>query len=216
MANDLATLTGYLKTTLRDSTDTTWTVEEKQDLITWSISRLYPNVVKYVTLEKQVDPNASFITTGDVTTPWISIHRIDLWDGDPTSTLSRMVQELPGQAWEVQTQIEGGSAVRIVMNPSYNYNGAYFYMIHGYIAYDSTANLVPDRLIPLVLARARQEAYRRMGADRAQFKNWLVQNQTQNVSVNELVQLINEASNEADGEERRMMTRHPRPVTARR
>lgn len=216
MANDLATLTSLLATQLRDTSNEVWTNAEKQNLIQLAVARLYPRVLKYTTVNVPVDQGASFFTVGGPTTPFVKIHRIDLWDTDPTSRMSRMVMEIPGRSWEVQGEVIPGESIRVVLHPTFSYNSSYYMVVHGFTQFDLTNNQIPDYLVPLVLARARAEAYRRAGADRVQFKNWLVSNQTQNVSVNELLQLIREAADEAEMEERKFSSRHSKPVVARR
>lgn len=216
MANDLATLTTQLTEALRDGSHATWTLTEKQTLIQNSVASLYPHTMKYVTMPVQVEQGASFITVGDASYPFASIHRIDLWDYDPTSPVGRMVMELPGRVWEVQEDITPGTGFRVAINPHFNYNAAHYLLVHGYVPYNTTTQLVPDHLVPLVLAQARAEAYRRMGGDRAQFENWLVSNQKQDVSVNELLQMIREAQNEADALMYRAAGRSKKPVVARR
>ena len=87
-------------------------------------------------------------------------------------------------------------------------------MFHGYQTYDLTTNYIPDTLIPLVLAIARVEAYRRMAGSRSKFETWLAANQSQNVTVNELLLLINEADAEAQ-RLARLFRRWHKPVPGR-
>jgi hypothetical protein len=102
---------------------------------------------------------------------------------------------LDGQSWEVVGDFEAGTALLYVAPIIVEQGGTL--KLHTHTAYDTTANYIPDRLIPLIVARARAEAYRRLAADRQKFKAWLSRNQEQNVSINELLQMINEADNEA-------------------
>ena len=213
MANDLATLTSHLATALRDDAHATWTLAEKQNLITWSVSSLSPAIEKYTTYMMAAPSNSNFITV-PADSGLTTIHRIDLWDADPTSEVSRMMQEVPGRAWEIQGVMEPGSTARVAINPGFAIAG-YYFLIHGYAPYNTDTRLIPDDLVPLVLAKARAEAYRRMGGDRARFENWLTQNERQDVSVNELLQLTREAQAEADSLMYRSMGRR-KPVTARR
>jgi len=76
-------------------------------------------------------------------------------------------------------------------------------------------HLIPDDFVPLVLAKARAEAYRRMGSDRVAFENWQARNQKQNVSINELLGLIQEAESEAIRQERAIQPVWRRPVPGR-
>lgn len=102
---------------------------------------------------------------------------------------------LDGQSWEVVGDVEADTALLFVAPIIVEQGGTL--KLHTHTAYDTTANYIPNRLIPLVIARARAEAYRRLAADRQKFKAWLSRNQEQNVTVNELLQMINEADNEA-------------------
>jgi len=89
---------------------------------------------------------------------------------------------LAATTFQVST-IEGGSAVNFTTDITAG-------TVYG-------TSYIPDDLVSLVLANARAEAYRRMGADRAAFTNWKARNQKQNISVNELYSLITEAESEA-------------------
>jgi hypothetical protein len=102
---------------------------------------------------------------------------------------------LDGQSWEVLGNPEDDNALLYVAPIIVEQGGTL--RLHAHIQYDTTANYIPDRLIPLIVARARAEAYRRLAADRQKFKAWLSRNQEQNITVNELLQMINEADNEA-------------------
>ena len=75
------------------------------------------------------------------------------------------------------------------------------------------ADLIPDDLVPLVIATATAKAYRDLGADRAQFRQWMDSGES-DTSVNSLVMLINEADNEARTIRRQIKT-WQRPVPGR-
>jgi hypothetical protein len=91
------------------------------------------------------------------------------------------------------------------VNPNVNDNYAGGeYWVRGYAEYGVASNYISNELVRLVLAKARGEAYRRMAGDRVQFKNWQARNQAQDMSVNELILLVNEA----DGEAERLFRRH--------
>lgn len=62
------------------------------------------------------------------------------------------------------------------------------------------ANEVLEDHMPFIIAYARVEAYRQLVSDRARFRQWQNQNQTQNISVNELVQMLNDAEGQRDWE----------------
>jgi hypothetical protein len=59
------------------------------------------------------------------------------------------------------------------------------------------SQLPPDKAIPLILALARAEALRRMVGDRARFVQWAGSAQA-NVTVNELVLMLNDADREVE------------------
>jgi hypothetical protein len=97
--------------------------------------------------------------------------------------------------------VEGGAAV----NFSTDITAGTLYHTH----------YVPDDLVPLVLSRARVEAYRRMGSDRAAFETWAKRSPKQDVSMNELLGLIQEAQSEARLLERQSPHVWRRPVPGR-
>jgi hypothetical protein len=70
--------------------------------------------------------------------------------------------------------------------------------LNGYGRYDGVSNLIPDDYINEIIASARAECYRRVLGDRTRFKAWLSRQQTQNLSVNEALQFLNEAVNTAE------------------
>lgn len=78
-----------------------------------------------------------------------------------------------------------------------------------------TTHYIPDDFVPLVLARARAEAYRVMGADRAAFTKWQAKDQRTNVSLNELLGLVQEAQSTARLLERDTPQVWRRPVPGR-
>lgn len=202
MANDLATLNGYLDTALREDTvDTVWTSTEKNNLIDWAVASLWPRYAR------PLDPTASTVTLVADTyyyslpTGTRNAVRVDVVDSS-----SNDYGPMHGRAWELTGDLIAGTG-KIHVSPEYvsAYAGGTL-RVHGYGVYDTATNLIPDLYVPLVLAKSRAEAYRRLGANREQFKVWLARNQNQNVSVNELLQLINEA----DSEVRRLEMTIPR------
>ncbi len=212
MANNAATLNTKLATALRDTAYATWGTGEMDDLIAWSVARLFPR------FPRPIDPSVS---GGQITiaadTYYYSlpagiaaVSRIDLLD-----TSSNELGPISGRAWEITGDVLNGTG-KLHISPQIvsSFVGAKL-MLHGYGHYDVTTNLIPDDLVPLVLARARAEAYRRVASDRERFKAWLSRNQTQNVSVNEMLQMINEADAEARRLEQTSMRIWMKPVSAR-
>lgn len=213
MSNNAAGLNAFLTTALRDSAYATWTTGEMDNLISWSVARLFPR------FPRQID--ASSGTAAEVTlvastyyyglpSGMVMCSRIDLKDAS-----ANYLGPISGRAWEI-TGDPLLTTGKIHISPQIvdNYVGGKL-VCHGYGRYDVTTSLIPDDLVPLVLARARAEAYRRVGADRERFKAWLSRNQSQNVSINELLQMINEADLEAKRLEQTSVRIIQKPVSGR-
>lgn len=191
MANDLATLAGYLDTMLNDSSNVAWGNTEKEELITWAVAELYPRV------KRILDPSSSTISLAADTylyslpTGCLAVSKLFLLndDGDEVGFVSGDAWELTGDPLKATGQIHI-SPILVSLNESGTLR------VYGYGRYDVTTNLILDEHVQLVLAHARHEAYRRLVGDRARFKAWLSRQQTQNVSVNEAIQIVNEAENQ--------------------
>lgn len=211
--NDQADLRGKLETQIGETHDATgpnreiWTTSELNYLVDQAVESLYPR------FSRPLDSETTTITLVDDTLYYAlptgvrAVSRLDLFDAN-----SSMVQVIPGRSWEVTGDPLGGAG-RIFISDAFATTN-YTARLSGYGAYDTATNLIPDLYASLVLARARAEAYRRVGADRARFTAWLARNQSQNVSVNELLQLINEADNEARQLEARIPKVFQKPVSA--
>lgn len=179
MANDLATLKTRLATELRDSSNETWTADELGQILTESAHQIWPRVAKPVreTVTLADDDDQYTLTTV------AEISRVDLLDSD-----SMVVMTLPGGSWEYWNDQEtvGGT---LWVSTLYANTGDTL-RVHGYAPYDLSSTLPSDRISTLILAIARLEAFTRMLSDRARFENWANRNQKQNVSVNELSQMV--------------------------
>ena len=191
MANNLAGLNPKLATQLRDAAYGTWVTGEMDELLTESVNSLWPRY------SRELDPTTTTITLVTATYFYalpagvMAISRLDFVDSGGGE-----FGPVFGRAWELVGNPLLGTA-KLHIGPVIVESGVGGTVrILGYGKYDVTTNLIPDDYIQLVLARARAEAYRRIASDRVRFKEWLARNQTQNVSVNELLQLINEADNE--------------------
>lgn len=204
MPNNLAGLRIQLDTQLRDVDHAVWGQTEKEQLIINAVARLSPRVMRHV---METIPAVASTYEYTLGTSLRNVFRIDLLDGNGNFSI------LPNGSWELWGDAEGSAARTLHIGRAWVRDGV-SYRVHGYGNYDVHTNLIDDHMVPLVLARARAEAYRRMGASRIQFENWLAQNQTQNVSVNELMQLISEAEREAEYLERQVYT-IKKPVPAR-
>lgn len=193
MANDLVTLTTRLTQALRDADHAAWNQNEKEDLITWAVASLWPSFGRYL------DPSANgqevTLVSGTIfytlPTGMLTVHSIDRMNTDETEEYGPIVDN----SWQVTGDPMGGTA-KLRVAPVITEQGGKL-RLHGYGQYDTATNLIPDRLVPLVLAIARAEAYRRVGADRARFKQYQTANPEVDTSMNELLLQINEADAEA-------------------
>lgn len=189
MTNNLAYFNARLATALRDTAYETWDTDEIDDLATWAVRSLYPRY------SRPLDPTTATVTLVtltyyyDLPTGCIAVTRVDR-----VTTDSDEAGPIHGRAWEVVGDVLNDTGQIHVSPTIVELLGTL--RLRGFGRYDATANYAPDDLVPLVLAKARAEAYRRVAADRERFKAWLSRNQTQNVSLNELMQMINEADNE--------------------
>ena len=205
--NLLAWITWDLATALRDTTLATWDSREMDTLVTQAVARLYPRFSRAIAPASATIALVAGTYYYNLPASVIAVSRVDLLDssGDDLGPIN-------GRAWEITGDIYGGTAQMHISPQIASTAGTL--KLHGYARYDVTTNLIPDDFVPIVIARARAEAYRRVLADRARFKTWLSRNQSQNVSVNELVQEINEA----DAEIARLERQHrvwQKPVPAR-
>lgn len=211
MANDIAGLSAALSQQLRDVDHVAWNSVEKDDLIRWSVANLYPRYAR------PLDPSlaAQEVTLVADTyfyalpTGMIEVTRLDLLDPDDNEEGT-----LDGQAWRQDGDPVAGG-LKLFVSPRIVDNLGGTVRVHGFARFDTTTNLIPDDYVPLVLANARAEAYRRMGGDRARFENWKARDQRQNVSVNELYSLITEAESEAMRVDRSTPNTWRRPVPGR-
>lgn len=213
MANALEDMRARLRTQLADVDDEVWDAGEKDDLLTWAVRRLNQR------LNRPLDPEATeqqiTLVADDffyaIDAGITHVNRVDLID-----TNSNEVGEILG--WEVTGDLVAGTAKLHVAPRIVDQLGTL--RITGYGRYTLPSNTasqtsaIPDDYVNLVLAMARGEAFRRMMSDRARFKQWQVHNQVENISINELVQMISNADNNAR-EEWAGLKRWQVPVEAR-
>lgn len=201
MANDLATLRAELRLKIRDTDATayTWSNDELDDILRRATSALYPSITREIEADLTIVEDAE---TYSLPATMRMVSSIDLLQ----TSGWQMVMRLPAGTWETRNGT-------IYLNRTYSQSGHTF-RVHGYGEYDLVTNLPEDRFVPLILARATAEALRRLIPDRAQFKKWLTRNQEQNISVNELVLMINDADQEVQRLEGRLHT-WKRPVPGR-
>ncbi len=207
MSNNLATLSSKLATALRDTDHGVWNSTELDDLVTWAVAGLYPRFVR------PLDPTTTTVSLVDGTYFYalpsgvVEVSTVETYDTTNENG------PLDDQAWQIVGDAYAGTG-KLRVAPVFASTGTTA-RLFGYGTYDTTTNLIPDVLVPLVIARARSEAIRRMAGDRAKFEQWLAVNQTQNVSVNELLQLVNESDADANQIERRLPRTWRRPVAGR-
>jgi hypothetical protein len=212
MANDLMVLNPALSLALRDPLNQTWGQDEVDDLLTWSVARMWPRYSRALTPADATITLVSGTYYYDLPEGCLAVSRIDLLDSSGND-----LGPISGRAWEITGDVYA-LAGQVHISPMIASTGGTL-KLHGYGRYivdspDGETGLVPDDFVPLVLARARAEAYRRLAADREKFKAWLSRSQTQNVSVNELLQMVNEADAEALRLERQLRT-WQKPVSGR-
>ncbi len=188
MSNNAAGLNAKLDTALSDASDKTWSSAEKDDLIAWAVERLYPRHL--YTFGPQDYTQA--VTAGtyfyDLDPAIMSLTGIELEDSDGNE-----FGPLEPGTWRIDGDYEGGTAqVHIAPTIVDNIGGVIRYA-QAYGRFDVTSQLIPDVLVELVLSWASEQALQRVLWDRARYKAWSAQSQQSNVSVNEMLQLINDA-----------------------
>lgn len=207
MANDLATMNGLLDIALRDTSDATWTSAEKDSLIEQAVDACPPRPLLHDGASLSLVAGAYYHT---LPAGVVSISRIDIEDIDGNEQGA-----IPRGLWEVVGDpLASAAEVHIDQRIVDRWDGGTAFLI-GYGRYDTTTNLIPDEYVPFVIAHARAEAYGRMASDRARFKQWANDEQTLNISVNELLTMINDAQLERDRHRARIM-RWRKPMPAQR
>ena len=214
MANDLETLRQRLRDQISDQEDETWSAGEKDDILQWSVRRLNQR------LPRPLDPEAAACTITLVSADYFyaidsSITHVNAveWVDSSSNEMGYLTT-----GWEVVGDLVTGGA-KLHVSPQLVEQGGTL-RIHGYGRFTlvtrsaSQASAIPDDYVSLVMAWARAECYRRLTADRVRFVQWQVANQVQNISVNELVQMVNDADRQAE-DEALFLKRWQRPVLGR-
>lgn len=192
MANTAAVLLGYLQSAVRDTTNATWTTTEMNNAIARAVRELAPRIVR------PLDPEATTTTLVEGTyfyslptgVTWVTA--LDLLDA-AGEELGRMQ---PG-TWETVGDLLGGSG-KLHVHPNIVdgiFGGTIRY--HGYGRYDVTTNYILDEHINLVIAKAEVTLLHHLKGDRARFLQWANTMQTQNTSLNEILETINNAEQRA-------------------
>ena len=190
MANDLAGLNAFLDAQLNDAANTVWPSADKDNVITWAVAGLYPHISRVIdpsTATIDLTPGTYFYT---LPTGVLNVSRVEY-----INTAGDEVGSLANGSWELVGDPLLGTHLLHVSPSITDADGTL--RVHGYGRYNVTTNLIPDEYVPLVLAMARAELYRRTAGDRVRYQEWMSRQQVQNVSVNELMQFVNEADREA-------------------
>lgn len=208
MANDQATLRGYLQSAVRDSSNETWTTTEMNNAIDRAVRNLWPRVVRPVArsaceIEMVTETYYYNLPTG--------VLAIDVIVGYDSGGVP--LGALQSGTWEIVGDVLGGSG-QLHVHPAIVDGGLYdtLYGSPAYGRYDTSSNLIPDDYIELVVARAATSLLHALKADRARFLQWQNTDQNQNVSLNEMLELINNAEQrERELSGRTFSWRKPRP-----
>lgn len=205
MANDAAGLLGKLETKLDDTSNAVWPDAELADLIAWAVSGLYPRYAR--TLNPSAGGTDITLNSGTifyaVPTGCLEVTSVD-WlndDGEELGTLQ-------GQTWQMVGD-KYGATLKIRVAPKIAEQEGKI-RVHGHGRYDVTTNLIPDDLVPLVLAIAAAEAYRRLAGERARYEQYATRRPNQVVSMNEVLNYLANAEAEA------LRQRALNPATRRR
>jgi hypothetical protein len=183
----------------------TWGSDELDDLLTSAAAQLYPRVARPISLP--IYPLVAEQEDFDLPAGILEVSRVDVAEV-ATDTL---IHHLNGGTWEIYGDPLAGEG-KIFVNRSFS-NPDHYLVVHGYGTYDLTTSFPPDIYVPFILATARAEAWRTMLSDRARFEKWMTRNQKENVSVNEISQMVNQAEQEAERQRARMFTwRKPKPA----
>lgn len=207
MSNNLAGLNAFLDTALNDA-DVTWTSAEKDNILTWAVAGLYPR------LARPLDPTLTTVALTADTFYYalpdgvMDVSQVFLVNADDAEW-----GFLKNGSWEIVGDPLQATGLIHVSPTIVNTIGGTL-RLHGYGRFDVTTNLIPDDYVPVVIAAARAEAYRRVTGDRARFKVWLSRQQTQNVSENEALGMVAEATRDAERLSSKFKTWR-RPVSAR-
>jgi len=203
----LDVLNQRLSVALHDQTYDVWDTEEMDTLITDAVAGLWPRLSRELPYSTSTITLVAGTYVYSAPTGALAISRID-W----VSTASDELGPLANGNWE-QVGDPLAGALKVHVSPTIADTGGTLRCVC-YGRYDLTTNTVPNDYVPLVLAVARAEAYRRIASSRVRFQQWSGAEQVADTSINELMQMINEADSEAMLQ-RRLRRTWQRPVPAR-
>mgnify|MGYP000025129607 FL=1 len=209
MANDAATLNGILDLALRDASDETWTSAEKDAAIARAVRNLSPKVTRpldHSTYTLTLVAGTYFYSLNAAV---VYLSRLDLVESDGTER-----GPLADGTWEtVGDLMTGAGKVHISPTVVDKWDGSTLRCV-GYGRYDVSTNYIPDDYIDLVIATAATDLIKKLLADRAAFLQHGVTRQDQNISVTEMVTMLN-AFEQSMREKRAQTTTFRKPVAGR-
>jgi hypothetical protein len=203
-----------LESALFDSGNATWSTTELDYFLQRAVTRLALRAPKPVA----TDASAATITLVSETYYYSidsSIIQVDavMYENSDEDLIGYMQS-----GWEISGDLWAGTA-KLHVSPTTVEQGGKLY-IRGWQKYDLVAaasdqtNAITVEHVPYVVAASRVEAYDQLLSDRARFYQWQNENQVQNISVNELVQMRAEAEQTRDYEWS-LLKRWQRPTIGR-
>lgn len=216
MGNTLEEMRERLRDALSDEQDETWSAGEKDETLLFVVRRLgqrnpWP-----------LDPEAQSIALVadqfyyDLPGNVVSVSQVS-WsnaDGEPLGYLAGGSWEVVGDPWTSQGKLHVAPRIANAGGTLYILGyGRYTIPDKGTVFADENPTL-PNDYVQLVLDLATARLLRQLLSSRARFQQWQNANQTQNITVNELIQMINLAEAAAKSELAELK-RAQRPVPAR-
>lgn len=196
----LETMRQRLRDELFDADDDTWNAGEKDDILQMAVRQMQRRAARPIDPE---DAAASITLVSedyfyDIDSSFIQIDRVFYIDSN-SDEIGYMVS-----GWEVVGDLLSGNAKLHVSPTTVEAGGTL--RLHGWGRYTLTTqsasqtNAILEEHVPYILSWSKARAFRRLVADRARFRQWQNSNQVQNISVNELMQIVNNAEQEAADE----------------
>jgi hypothetical protein len=189
-----------LESALYDSSNETWSTTELDYFLQRAVTRLALRAPKPVA----TDATVATITLVSGTYYYSidsSIIQVDavMYENSDEDLIGYMKA-----GWEISGDLWAGTA-KLHVSPTTVEQGGKLYL-RGHQKYTLTAaagdqtNAVTVEHVPYIISAARVSAYDQLLSDRARFRQWQNQNQLQNVSINELLQMRAEAEDQRDYE----------------
>lgn len=176
-----------LRRAVQDEAESIWDDTELDEILDMAL--MQTNMVR----QRSVRDTISLVDDQDTysLTNVYTVVRIDLLDED-----NKLIRVLSAGTWEVWGD-NASSGQTIYINPRFAHE-PYKIRVHGYGPYDYTTNEPDQTVQAALLALARAEALRRLASDRSRYRQWATSNPRSDTSVNELLQIINEADAEGN------------------